>query len=330
VHLANWFFDGARADISKVVSANPAFQLSHAFNLGSSSRPASYNFGAVFANAQSLLQGSVDGSGMVSMRANQTWSGTDVTKLQGQVGVDTMVQNSLTHAQLHSKPGQSMLQIEHDHLGPHYALSLKTINPGILDGTGIHFVSLLHSVSPRLSLGFETIIQHPQPTILETATSYVAKLTSLPNPLAALTPSAPGQAPASLPFTPSWTATAQLQPSGNVQATYHQRMSDKIDVALDFQTIFQPPSMLGPAKREALCTLGAKYDLRMSCFRAQIDSNGKVGMLLEQRFSPVFAFLVSGEIDHAKVGFTHADPVRHADVRTRPSSVLVSSSSRRR
>lgn len=194
-----------------------------------------------------------------------------------------------------------MLQIEHDHLGPHYALSLKTINPGVLDGTGIHFVSLLHSVSPRLSLGFETIIQHPQPTILETATSYVAKLTSLPNPLAALTPTAPGQAPASIPFNPSWTATAQLQPSGNVQATYHQRMSDKIDVALDFQTIFQPPSMMGPAKREALCTLGAKYDLRMSCFRAQIDSNGKVGMLLEQRFSPVFAFLVSGEIDHAKV-----------------------------
>lgn len=97
--MANWFFDGARADISKVVSANPAFQLSHAFNLGSSSRPASYNFGAVFANAQSLLQGSVDGSGMVSMRANQTWSGSDVTKLQGQVGIDTsLTGDELTHS----------------------------------------------------------------------------------------------------------------------------------------------------------------------------------------------------------------------------------------
>ena len=52
VHLANWFFDGARADVSKVVSANPAFQLTHSFSLGSASKPSNYNFGAIFANAQ--------------------------------------------------------------------------------------------------------------------------------------------------------------------------------------------------------------------------------------------------------------------------------------
>lgn len=73
-------------------------------------------------------------------------------------------------------------------------------------------------------------------------------------------------------------------------------------MALDFQTIFQPASMMGPAKREALTTLGAKYDFRLATVRAQVDSNWKVGMLLEQRFTPLFAFLVSGEIDHAKVG----------------------------
>jgi mitochondrial import receptor subunit TOM40 len=85
VHLANWTFDGARADISKVISANPAFQLSHAFSLGSSSKPPTYNFGAVFANASTLLQGGVDGTGVVTMRANQTWSASDITKVQGQV-----------------------------------------------------------------------------------------------------------------------------------------------------------------------------------------------------------------------------------------------------
>ncbi|ORX33408.1 putative mitochondrial import receptor subunit tom40 [Kockovaella imperatae] len=285
VHLANWAFEGARADVSKVVSGSPAFQLTHSFALGSSSKPSSYNFGAVFANAQTLLQGGVDGSGVVTMRANQTWSATDVTKVQGQ---------------LYNKPGQSMLQIEHDHLGPHYSLSLKTMNPGLLDGTGIHFVSLLHSISPRLSLGFESIIQHPQPAILETSTSYLAKLTSLPNPYAALAATSPTGQPLSAPFYPSWTATAQLQPSGNIQATYHQRLSEKVDVALDFQTLIQPASMMGPAKREAICTAGAKYDFRMATFRGQIDSNGTVGMLLEQRFTPAFAFMVSGEIDHSK------------------------------
>lgn len=87
VHLANWTFDGARADVAKVVSANPAFQLTHSFALGSSSKPPSYNFGAVFANAQTLLQGGIDGSGVVTMRANQTWSPADITKIQGQVSV---------------------------------------------------------------------------------------------------------------------------------------------------------------------------------------------------------------------------------------------------
>ncbi|WVQ78581.1 hypothetical protein IAT38_000667 [Cryptococcus sp. DSM 104549] len=282
VHLANWMFDGARADVAKVISANPAFQMTHSFSLGSATRPAAYNFGVVLANAKSFLQGGIDGSGSVTMRANQTWSPSDITKVQGQ---------------LSDKPGHTMLQFEHDHLGAHYTLGLKSMNPSVIDGTGIHILSLLHSVTPRLSLGFETIFQHPDPNILETATSYVAKLTSLPSATAALTPSIPGQPS---PFEPSWTATAQLQHDGNLQATYFQKLSDKVDVALDFQTIVSPQTMLSPPKREALTTLGAKYDFRMATFRGQIDSAGKVGMYLEQRFTPAFAFLVAGEIDHSK------------------------------
>lgn len=50
VHLANWFFEGARADVAKVVSANPAFQLTHSFSLGGQGS-GKYNFGAIFANA---------------------------------------------------------------------------------------------------------------------------------------------------------------------------------------------------------------------------------------------------------------------------------------
>lgn len=196
-----------------------------------------------------------------------------------------------------------MLQAEHDILGDHYSINLKTVNPGLLDGTGIHIGSVFHSVGPRLSAGFETVVHYPQPGQLETATSYMAKLTSLPISSlasAALTPV--GQAPIALPFNPQWTATAQLQSTGNVQATYYQKLSDKVDVALDFQTVFQPASMMGPAKRDAVATVGAKYDFRLATFRAQLDSTWKVGMLLEQRFTPAFAFLVGGEIDHKKVG----------------------------
>lgn len=196
-----------------------------------------------------------------------------------------------------------MLQAEHDILGDHYSINLKTINPGLLDGTGIHIGSIFHSISPRLSAGFETVAHYPAPGQFETATSYMAKLTSLPTASslasAALTPV--GQAPIAMPFNPQWTATAQLQSTGNIQATYYQKLSDKVDVALDFQTVMQPASMMGPAKRDAVATLGAKYDFRLATFRAQMDSTWKVGMLLEQRFTPAFAFLVGGEVDHKKV-----------------------------
>lgn len=196
-----------------------------------------------------------------------------------------------------------MFQIEHDHIGPHYSLNLKSINPSPLDLTGLHFVSLLHSVTPRLSLGFESIIQRTSANEpIMPATSWLLKYTSMPfaksQPLGH--PPAPTPGAALAPFTPSWTATAQLQASGNVQATYFHKLSDKVDVALDLQTMIQPASFMGPAKRDALATLGAKYEFRMATFRGQIDSAGKIAMLMEQRFTPAFGFTVGGEIDHAK------------------------------
>jgi mitochondrial import receptor subunit TOM40 len=93
----------------------------------------------------------------------------------------------------------------------------------------------------------------------------------------------------------NWIATAQLQSPGILQATYWQKLSEKVEVAADLQVI------AAPTRRDAIATLGAKYDLRLSTFRAQLDSTGKVSALLEQRFTPTFAFLVSGEIDHFKV-----------------------------
>ncbi|TXT13671.1 hypothetical protein VHUM_01038 [Vanrija humicola] len=285
--MSNVFFEGARADLSKVISPNPAFQITHSFQLGQKSN---YSVNTIFANASTFLMGQWEPStGGVNVRANQTWSPSDITKVQ---------------AQLSSSPGQTMCQFEHDHIGPHYSLNLKTINPSIADGNGLYFVSLLHSLSSRLALGFETIIQRSSPTEIIPATSYLLKYTSSPDAatkaLSLLPPSTPGAAAPQAPFTPSWAATAQLQPSGNIQATYFHKLSDKVDVAVDLQTMFQPASFMGPAKRDALASFGAKYEFRAATFRAQVDSAGKVGMLLEQRFTPAFVFLVGGEIDHAK------------------------------
>ncbi len=51
-HLTNYLFDGARADLTKGLSMNPAFQVTHSFSLASQAQPPSYNFGAVYADAK--------------------------------------------------------------------------------------------------------------------------------------------------------------------------------------------------------------------------------------------------------------------------------------
>ena len=48
--LNNYLFDGARADLSKSLSMNPAFNVTHSFTLGSQTAPPAYHFGAIFAN----------------------------------------------------------------------------------------------------------------------------------------------------------------------------------------------------------------------------------------------------------------------------------------
>ena len=68
-HLTNYTFDGARADLSKVLSQTPAFQVTHSFAAGSQGGPmggvsaGTYNFGAVSATAKVRLRGAMDGRG---------------------------------------------------------------------------------------------------------------------------------------------------------------------------------------------------------------------------------------------------------------------------
>lgn len=167
-----------------------------------------------------------------------------------------------------------MIQIEQDYQGQDYNLNLKAINPWPADFTGIYVGSYLQSLTKNLALGFESFYQRPTPDDSELATSYLAKYTSNDK---------------------NWIATAQVQPQGIATATYWQKLSERVEVAADLQVIATP------ARRDAIATLGAKYDLRMASFKTQLDSTGKISALLEQRFTPTFSFLVAGEIDHFKV-----------------------------
>ena len=177
-------------------------------------------------------------------------------------------------SQLSTTPGQSFVQLEHDYTGSDYALNVKAANPSPADATGIYMGSYIQSITKNLALGVEGVLQRPNPDVADFATSYLAKYTSTDR---------------------NWIATAQLQGGSMLQATYWQKLSEKVDVAAELQLL------AGQGRRDALATLGARYDLRMASFRAQLDSTGKVSAYLEQRFAPTFSFLVSGEIDHFKV-----------------------------
>jgi mitochondrial import receptor subunit TOM40 len=167
-----------------------------------------------------------------------------------------------------------MIQLEHDYQGQDFSLNAKAMNPSPTDLTGIYVGSYLQSITKKIALGIEGIYQRPTPDVSEFSTSYLAKITGTDK---------------------NWIATAQTQGLGVLQATYWHKLSEKVEVAADLQLIALP------ARREAITTIGAKYELRLAAFRAQIDSTGKVSALLEQRFTPTFSFLISGEIDHFKV-----------------------------
>ncbi|EJD06045.1 uncharacterized protein FOMMEDRAFT_139333 [Fomitiporia mediterranea MF3/22] len=257
-HLTNYIFDGARADLTKALSVNPAFQVTHSFSLASQTTLPSYNFGAIFANSKVFMQGGVDHEGAVNGRFNAGWDEKNVTKVQMQLG---------------TQPGTSMLQAEHDFTGQDYSLNLKALNPSPIDWSGLFIGSYLQSVTKNLALGSEVLVQRGGPVEIPTTPSFLAKYTG---------------------SNKDWIASAQVQPAGLLQTSYWQKLNEKVEAAADLQI------MTANGKREAVATLGAKYDLRMSTFRAQLDSTGKVSAMLEQRFAPTFAFMVAGEIDHFK------------------------------
>lgn len=185
-----------------------------------------------------------------------------------------------------------VLAIEQDRVGKDYTLNVKAMNPSPADLTGTYFASYLQSVSQNLALGVDTIYQRQAPGVEDCSVGYMAKYHSV-------TKDEQGQHAKD-----SFIATAQILPQGLWMASYWQKLAPNVEAAVD---IVVSPAV-NPRERKAVATAGVKYEFRQSAFRGQVDSTGKVSALLEQRLSPAFAFLVSGEMDHAKVGFSFPPP----------------------
>ncbi|KAK9746149.1 translocase of outer mitochondrial membrane [Basidiobolus ranarum] len=77
--LTNHVFDGARADLTKVLSQN--FQVTHSFSLGSMVMPPTYSFGTVFVGAKSFLQRTIDSDGWLIAGGYFGWAPNMVSKI---------------------------------------------------------------------------------------------------------------------------------------------------------------------------------------------------------------------------------------------------------
>lgn len=188
-----------------------------------------------------------------------------------------------------SPDNQDMAQFEHEYMGNDFSANLKMLNPSFLQGgmTGIFIGSYLQSVTPKLALGLETVWQRPSlgqgP---ETAVSYCARYKAA-----------------------DWVATAQLQAAmGTLNTSFWKKISDRVQAGVDLTLGLVPSAgmMGGGLQKEGVTALGVKYDFRMSTFRAQADSNGKLSCLLEKRVAPPVMLTFAADIDHftqqAKLG----------------------------
>lgn len=180
--------------------------------------------------------------------------------------------------------GATQISLEQDYTGDDFTAQLKSINPSVLEGglTGMFIGSYMQSITPRLALGLEGVWQKPGGEMgPEAALSYAARYKG-----------------------DDWIGSLQLLTQGGLQGSYWRRLTDKVetgvDVNLQFAGLGGGNPMMGPRK-EGTATLGAKYEFSRSIFRAQVDSQGKIGCLLEKMVAPPVRLTFAGEMDHAKV-----------------------------
>lgn len=217
------------------------------------------------------MQGAYASDGSITAWGNLRWSDRFVTK---------------TQTQIDPRQDQSVVQFDNEYTGNDFSASLKALTPSIMEGglTGIFIGSYLQAITPRLALGVEGVYQRASMgTKPETAASYAARYKG-----------------------DDWVAAGQIQAQGQIGASYWRRLTEKVEAGVDCNLQFLPGvggGLFGAPRKEATTTMGVKYNFQASVYRAQIDSAGKVGVVLERRVAPPVTLTFAAEIDQVKVCF---------------------------
>lgn len=189
-----------------------------------------------------------------------------------------------SQTQIDPKGGQSMVQLDNEYTGDDFSLSVKAVSPSIMEGglTGIYIGQYLQAVTPRLALGLEGVYQRASlGTKPETAASYSARYK-----------------------TDDWIASGSILAAGQFNVSYWRKLTEKVEAGVDCNLQFSPGmggGLMGGPRKEGTTSLGVKYNFLSSTYRAQVDSAGKLGVVLERRVAPPVQLTFAAEIDQVKV-----------------------------
>ncbi|KAJ3287789.1 translocase of outer mitochondrial membrane [Borealophlyctis nickersoniae] len=327
VQTTNYQFDGAKFDLTSILTPN--FQVLHSIAWGSPSFPPTYQFGAVFADGQTTLHGQVDHEGSLQARAHYNWkAGQPQQSQQSAEGQppqmpDPSRLSSTTKLTTHlmTTSGHNMMQLEHDHQGADYTVNVKAVNPNPIDSapswapatkkndaslTGIYQISYLQAVSRSLAVGGELVYQRPMPDVEEPGLTFAMRYAPPPSELPQPTTVPAGMQspfPPVHPKDPTQVFTATLAPSsGLLHASYWRRLNQRLEVSAEAQLLASKASHMGEGRREGIATVAFKLDTISSTIRGQIDTQGRLGAVLEERIAPGISLQLAGEIDYAKGG----------------------------
>jgi mitochondrial import receptor subunit TOM40 len=160
--------------------------------------------------------------------------------------------------------------------GTDYSVNVKLINPDITTPSGIMNATYLQSVTSSIACGTSLHYRKDPIMIDDSDLGLVVRKTGN-----------------------GYIAGAEWKLSGSLQANYYQKIGDRVHAALEFESM---PTSLAQAQQmppSRVCA-GLRYEFHHALLRVQLESNGQIAALLEERISPHLSFLFSGMIDHPK------------------------------
>ncbi|XP_003391395.1 PREDICTED: mitochondrial import receptor subunit TOM40 homolog [Amphimedon queenslandica] len=251
-------FDGCKLVLQKGLSQH--FQTSHTVTLGSSSAPSQWQFGATYVGHNKVGENDFRPVLLGDVGTTGNFTGVFLHQYKNlKLRINAQTQGSKWVG----------YQGTADYLGQDYTGSLTLANPDVISGSVIAVAQYLQSITSRLSLGTELLIQKGGGMELGALSVGGTYKTS------------------------SWEAAAKVGMQWYL--SYVQKIPNVKELTLVAEC--EGSLMSG----ETVSAIGYRYDVGngSATFKGKVDSKWTIGALIEKRLDPLPAnLLLSGQLNH--------------------------------